>query len=249
LKKSLLASASLGAIALATGAHAADMGRPVYEAPAPAPIPFTWSGFYIGANVGAVWGRSSATDDPTKSSELWIGSGTVGSVDANSTGIIGGLQLGYNWQFASLVVGLEGDISFSSLDHTSPVTTSPGGGVDSYRSRLSALGTIRGRVGWAFDRLLVYGTGGVAFASLKDEYFDPPSVIGFTTSPSSGVTGWTAGGGIEYAFTDHWTVRGEYLHVEFPDRSAGVLPFIRTAYTFTFKDSLDIARVGINYKF
>jgi len=247
LKKSLLASASFGAIALATGAQAADMApRPVYKAPAPAAIPFTWSGFYIGANIGAAWGRSSATDDPAASSELWIGSGTVGSVDANNTGIIGGLQLGYNWQFASLVVGLEGDISFSSLDHTVPVTTAPAVG-DTYRSRLSTLGTIRGRVGWAFDRLLVYGTGGVAFASLKDEYFDP--AIPFTVSPSSGITGWTAGGGIEYALADHWTVRGEYLHVGFPDRSAGVLPFVSTAYIFTFKDSLDIVRVGINYKF
>jgi outer membrane immunogenic protein len=248
LKKSLLASASLGAIAIATGAHAADMAsRPVYKAPAPVAIPFTWSGFYIGANIGAVWGRSSATDDPTKSTDLWIGGTAVGSVDANSTGIIGGLQLGYNWQFASLVVGLEGDISVSSLDHTSRVTTSPGG-IDTYQSQLSTLGTVRGRVGWAFDRLLVYGTGGVAFASLKDKYFDPPSVIGFTNSPSSGVTGWTAGGGIEYAFADHWTVRGEYLHVGFSDRSAGVVAIL-SAYTFTFKDSVDIARVGINYKF
>jgi outer membrane immunogenic protein len=97
--------------------------------------------------------------------------------------------------------------------------------------------------------VLVYGTGGAAFASFKNELTDPPSVIGFTVSPSSGATGWTAGGGIEYAFADHWTARAEYLHVGFPDRTAAVSPIPLNNYGFIFKDSLDIGRVGINYKF
>jgi outer membrane immunogenic protein len=113
------------------------------------------------------------------------------------------------------------------------------------------LGTVRGRIGWAFDRLLVYGTGGAAFASLKDQFTDPPGVgpIGFTSAPSSSVSGWTAGGGIEYAFADHWTAKAEYLHVGFPDRSVTTTVFPGSAYSFVFKDSLNIARVGINYKF
>jgi outer membrane immunogenic protein len=197
-----------------------------------------------------VWGRSSASDDPSEpSGSFWIGDGnSPGSISANGTGVIGGLQAGYNWQFSNLVLGVEGDISFSSLDRTVLVPTSPGGN-DTYRSRLSTLGTVRGRIGWAFDRVLLYGTGGAAFASLKDEYTDPPIPLGFTVSPNSGRTGWTAGGGLEYAFADHWTVRAEYLHVGFGDKNATVAPCCSTAYTFVFKDSLDIGRVGINYKF
>lgn len=251
MKKSLLAGASLGVIALATGSHAADIGaRPFHKAPPITPAPWSWTGFYVGANVGAVWGRNSVSDDPS-STDFWIAGGgsDPGTVDANSTGVIGGLQAGYNWQYASVVFGIEGDISLSSLDHTVTITTSIGGGPDSYRSELSALGTIRGRIGWAFDRLLLYGTGGGAFARLKSEYVDPPSVTGFIVSPRSNVTGWTAGGGFEYAFTDHWTAKAEYLHVWFPDRSGTFIIGPGASYTFNFKDSLDIVRVGINYKF
>jgi outer membrane immunogenic protein len=250
VKKTLLAGVSLGAIALATGSQAADLPtRPAYKAPALAPAPWSWTGFYVGANIGAVRGQSSASDDPSQPSGIfWIGGASPGSVSADSTGVIGGLQAGYNWQFANLVLGVEGDISFSSLDRTVPVPTAPGGN-DSYNSRLSALGTVRGRIGWAFDRLLLYGTGGAAFASLKDEYTASPIPLGFTVSPSSGRTGWAAGGGLEYAFTDHWTVRAEYLHVGFGDRTVTVAPCCSTAYAFVFKDSLDIGRVGINYKF
>jgi outer membrane immunogenic protein len=250
VKKMLLAGVSLGAIALATGSQAADLpARPAYKAPALAPAPWSWTGFYVGANVGAVWGRSSVSDDPNSPSGPWIGNTAPGTADANHTGVIGGLQAGYNWQFASLVLGLEGDISFSSLDRTvcvSPIKIAPD--CDNYKSQLSALGTARGRIGWAFDRLLVYGTGGAAFASLKDEYNSPDAP--FTASSRTDVAGWTAGGGLEYAFADHWTARAEYLHVGFPDRSSIVgIPSTTFAYGFIFKDSLDIARVGINYKF
>jgi len=249
VKNSLLAGASLGVIAMATASHAADMGaQPVHRA---SPItPWSWTGFYVGANVGAVWGRNSVSDD-LSSTAFWIagGSSVPGTLDADSTGVIGGLQAGYNWQYASVVFGIEGDISLSSLDHTVTTTTSIGGGPDSYRSELSTLGTIRGRVGWAFDRLLLYGTGGGAFARLKTEYVDPPSVTGFTISPRSNVTGWTAGGGFEYAFTDHWIAKAEYLHVWFPDRSETLILGPGASYTFNFRDSFDIVRVGVNYKF
>jgi outer membrane immunogenic protein len=248
MKWSLLAGASLGAISLATGAQAADLPRkaPAY---APAPAPWSWTGFYVGANIGAVRGRDSVTDDPVTSPPVnWIGLFSIGSANANSTGVIGGLQAGYNWQFSSLVLGIEGDISFSSLDRTNSVFARLPSNFDTYQSRLSTLGTVRGRIGWAFDRLLVYGTGGAAFASLKDTYVDPPTIANFTVSPSSGVTGWTAGGGIEYAFAEHWTARAEYLHVGFPDRTVNFIGFV-SPYAFTFKDSLDIGRVGINYKF
>jgi opacity protein-like surface antigen len=93
---------------------------------------------------------------------------------------------------------------------------------------------------------LVYGTGGVAFANLKDQYFSP--LFPFTASTNSFDTGWTAGAGVEFALFGNWTAKAEYLHVGFPNRSSAVT-VIGNTYTFNFKDSADIGRVGINYKF
>jgi outer membrane immunogenic protein len=240
MKRSLLGSASVGALILATSAQAADLGRPVYKAPAVAPAPWSWTGFYVGGNVGAVSDHSSISNDPA-SSNPWL----TAPPTANATGVIGGLEAGYNWQMSQLVLGLEGDVSWSSANQSVVTPTPATGKTDTYTSRLNALATIRGRVGWAFDRALLYGTGGVAFANFKDQLVD--SVFPFTAAPSSSTTGWTAGGGIEYALTDHWTAKAEYLHVGFSSRTA--TDNFGLGYVFDFKDRLDIGRVGINYKF
>ena len=234
-KTTLFVGVALGAIALAPGAQAADLGaRPIYKAPVMVPPAWSWSGFYVGANVGAAYARSSIGDDPSSLIAL-LGGNTIA---ANTTGVIGGLQAGYNWQFNSFVFGLEGDISVASLNGSQTL------GPFVFSSRLNDLGTIRGRLGWAFDRVLVYGTGGVAFANLNDQFGNiaGPATVG----PSSSVTGWTAGAGVEYAFADHWTARAEYLRVGFQNRTLTVVP---GPYVFDIKDSLDIGRVGINYKF
>jgi outer membrane immunogenic protein len=236
MKDSLLAGVSLGALALASGAQAADMAaRPVYKAPVAAPV-WSWTGFYVGANVGGASARTNIF-----STYLFPNT----SFNSSQSGVIGGLEAGYNWQFNSVVLGLEGDISAASLSRS----TSPGSSGftgDTFNGNMTALGTVRGRIGWAFDRLLVYGTGGVAFANLKDQYVSPQ--ILFTTTASSSVTGWTAGGGVEFALSGNWTAKAEYLHVGFPTRSVSVIGTGNT-YVFAFKDSVDIGRVGINYKF
>jgi outer membrane immunogenic protein len=237
LKKSLLASASVVAIVLASGAQAADLAaRLAYKAPVLVPAPWSWTGFYVGANIGAVRGHSDTNVD-----SLVFGSYPAASL--GGTSVIGGIQAGMNWQLNRFVFGIEGDLSGLSLNSsglvsafTVPVT---------YSSRVNWLATLRGRVGLAFDRALIYGTGGVAFADLKDNVNAP--VFPFTIDSSSHATGWTAGGGIEYAFAEHWTAKVEYLHVKFHDRSA--FPTILPQYVFQFKHSLDIGRVGINYKF
>jgi len=236
LKKSLLAGVSLGALALATGAQAADMApHPAYKTPAMAPAPWSWAGFYVGGNVGFARARTNV-DSPAYA--------TNNFPDNKRSGVIGGVQAGYNWQINNVVVGLEGDLSFGSLRRSTAVTTGATG--DTINTSMDALGTLRGRVGLAFDRILVYGTGGVAFASLKDEYAAP--AFPFTATAGSTATGWAYGGGVEYALMGHWTARAEYLHVGFPSRGATETTS-GFGYTFNFKDSLDIGRVGINYKF
>lgn len=241
MKKVLLAGVSLGALGLASGVQAADLAaRPVYsKAPVAAVPTWSWAGFYVGANVGGASARTNVSNPDNNYVFFPRGS----SFNSNQTGIIGGLEAGYNWQFNSLVVGVEGDISAASLGRRTLFgTANP---PDTFNASMTALGTVRGRIGWAFDRLLIYGTGGVAFANLKDQYV---SLFPFTAAAGSSATGWTAGGGIEYAFWGNWTAKAEYLHVGFPNRSALVAPF-NNPYLFVFKDSVDIGRVGINYKF
>ena len=240
MKKAFLAGASLGALALASGAQAADLAaRPVYKAPIAAPV-WSWAGFYVGVNVGVA---SARTNISAPSDNFFFPSSA--SFNSSQTGVIGGLQAGYNWQFNNLVLGIEGDVSAASLNRsTSPGTIGFTG--DSFNGAMSALATVRGRIGYAFDRTLIYGTGGAAFANLKDEYFSQP--FPFTASASSSATGWAAGVGAEFALSGNWTAKAEYLHVGFPSRSATTVQFGNT-YVFAFKDSADIGRVGINYKF
>ncbi len=239
MKKVLLAGVSLGALGLASGVQAADMAaRPVYKAPVPAPS-WTWTGFYVGANLGFA-------DAHTNISSPNHFSAIDASFGSRQGGVIGGVQAGYNWQFNSFVLGVEGDISAASLNRTTPAGTVSIFTGDTFNGNMSALGTVRGRIGWAFDRLLVYGTGGVAFANLTDQFFSP--VFPFTAGPGSSATGWTAGAGVEFGLSANWTVKAEYLRVEFPSRSSTVI-VIGSPYTFAFKDSIDIGRVGINYKF
>jgi outer membrane immunogenic protein len=235
LKKSLLASTSLGVLMLAAGAQAADLRAPIYKAPPQAPA-WSWTGFYLGGTVGAVFGHTSEANDPA-ASLLWLSA----PVAFDGTGVIGGLEAGYNWQISQLVLGLEADISWSSLNNSvMPLSAT---GTTTLSSRLNALGTVRGRLGWALDKALFYGTGGVAFADLKDQLTDPKNA-GVGVASGSSITGWTAGGGIEYAFSSHWTGKAEYLYVAFPTRT-----FAHGPYAFDFTDRFDIGRVGINYKF
>jgi outer membrane immunogenic protein len=244
VKKSLLATASIGALVVATGAHGADLSaRPVYKTPPlPPQQPWNWTGFYIGGNVGGAAAHGSVSNDPATLLN-WL----VGQTNANRAGVIGGFEAGYNYQIANVVLGVEGDISWATINTTVPAVSIAAPGTDIYAANLDWLSTVRGRLGWAFDRVLVYGTGGAAFAKLNDQFSD--SNIPFVAIPNSSVTGWTAGAGLEYAFADHWTAKAEYLHVGFPDRTGfGGVPGIQP-YAFSFRDNLNIGRVGINYKF
>jgi outer membrane immunogenic protein len=153
----------------------------------------------------------------------------------NTDGFAGGGQVGYNWQIDRFVVGGEADISWANLDGS---RTIPGGTVSVQSDWLS---TVRGRAGVTFDRVFIYGTGGIAFTSLET------SVTGAgvpAASDKNTLTGWTAGAGIEVALTENLSVKGEYLWVDFSDE-----PFALGGPRAVPGD-LDgsYARVGLNYK-
>jgi outer membrane immunogenic protein len=250
-----LAAAAFTATSLVT-AHAADLGPMVTKAPPPAPIYYNWTGFYLGANLGGSWGHQTAT--------LFEDGIPADSFTDHPDGVIGGGQIGYNWAFYNgmgwgnaWVLGIEADIQGSSqrasnnFDFLDTVTGLPGD-TASATDKLEWFGTVRGRIGIAFDRVLPYFTGGWAYGDRK---FDgtlttAAGTTSFSTSSNS-TDGWTVGGGIEWAFWDHWTAKFEYLYVEFGNRNNNntfdidATPFSVSSGHFTD----NIARAGVNYKF
>lgn len=211
--------ASVAALVLAGGAQAADLPRraappaPIYVAPI-----FTWTGFYVGAQIGGGWGRSE-----------------LGNISYNANGVVGGLHAGYNMQFGSIVAGLEGDFEATSLKGSAAV----GGAL--LKTRAPWQGSVRARVGVAFDRALIYATGGVAVAQLKNDIFVPPFAFGTTSTRA----GWTLGAGVEYAINNNWSVRAEYRYTDFGRYNTTFFP-LGTART-RFKENT--VRVGVSYRF
>lgn len=211
-----------GAFALvATGQTlAADLPQPAPPPPprapatyVPQPVPYyNWGGIYVGLNAGYGFGTVS----PSAATAL-----ATGLTSFNTSGFLGGGTLGANFQAGAFVFGVEGDFDYNSLK----ATTNLG---NSYSSNW--LATARGRVGYAFDRILVYATGGGAFA--------PASFSGGVGSTT--MMGWTAGLGVEAAFAQNWTAKIEYLYVDFMNPSIAGNSFSATE---------NVIRAGVNYKF
>jgi outer membrane immunogenic protein len=191
-----LRCALLGATALAVGssyAYAADLPvKAPVVAPDYAPPVATWTGFYLGANVG---GGFANVD--------------VGGVSSHLNGVIGGGQAGYNWQTGNFLIGIEGDFQGSSQ------AVSNTAGAITVDQRIPWFATLRGRVGYVAGPLLFYFTGGGAWANYKLEVTDGVT----TVSDNATKTAWTIGGGLEWMFAPKWSAKAEYLYLDTGDRS------------------------------
>lgn len=216
-----LRSALLGATALAVGsswAYAADL--PV-KAPAAAPIyappVATWTGFYLGPNVGWGWARVDAS-----------------GVANDLNGVIGGGQIGYNWQTGNFLIGIEGDFQGSAQSRSDTV------GAFTVDQRIPWFATLRGRIGYVAGPVLIYFTGGGAWANYKLEV----SSGGTTVSDDATKTAWTIGGGVEWMFIPKWSAKVEYLYMDTGERSVDLF-----GSTFTGRARDNIIRVGLNYHF
>lgn len=221
MKRLILSLAAGTAVAaLSTAAMAADL--PVYQAePAyVAPVAYDWTGLYVGVNGGYAWGEADAGIDP----EGWMIGGTVG----------------YNQQFGQFVAGIEADLAYTDIDDSVSFAGTTAGGAaftGDADFELNYLATVRGRLGYAWDRTLVYVTGGVAFG--ETEASASVTTGGVTTSASDDDTsvGYVLGAGVEYAFTDNWSAKAEYNYVDLGD-AAGDSDF-----------DAHLVKVGLNYKF
>jgi len=284
---------TLALAAMTLPAAAADLGaRPITKAPvAPPPAAFSWSGCYIGANAGWIHGRETFALTPSgnylnpagvAAPPNAVGTGLLAgdlaavqhNFKADDDGFTGGGQVGCNWQAGMLVLGAEADFNGTSLDSTftrifAPITSANpaftiGSETESVTKRLEWFSTVRGRVGFAVDRWLVYGTGGVVFADFKSATnvsFAPAGALPvFDTAVHAGAGSTTRaravyGGGVEYAFTNNWTAKVEYLHMDLGTLTyvsplvspAGVAPGY--SWTTRVSERNDVVRVGVNYKF
>ncbi len=239
IKKILTGGAILSAL-ITGSALAADMAvkAPMY-APAPA---YSWTGFYVGAHVGGSWGTTDAALDPGLFGPFSIplGSGTT-------NGLLGGGQIGYNYQVGGFVLGVQGDIA--AIDNKGSVHPIFFFGPASLASAKSNwLATVTGRVGGVvLDKILVYVKGGGAWLNRDYSLTDP----GFPISVSQNNTrfGWTLGLGTEYAFNRNWTGFVEYDYLDFGNKSiAFTNPFVAPV-PVTIGDRLHVVKAGVNYKF
>jgi outer membrane immunogenic protein len=203
----LLAGIAVWATIFAHHASAADM--PVKAPPAApiAPASYNWSGFYVGGQVGYLWGRTRVEED-----------GVVTEPHAKTNGVIGGVLGGYNWQTGPVVFGLEGDFSWTNAHGTGTVTPPPSPTVittqlpNTYDVNWTS--HVRGRLGYAADRWLFFVAGGLAIADFD---FQEGATITTVIPPSPGGTyiGWSIGGGVEYAITQNILGRVEFLYDDF----------------------------------
>lgn len=265
MNRSLLLGAAL--LASTAGAYAADLPYPT-KAPAAAIAvipPFSWTGFYIGGNAGYSWGESKATDVLFYDSTGGVYTPAPGFYSGNDVkfggmdGWIAGGQLGYNYQFENnWVVGVEADFQWTGAEDSVDFYATASGPYYQAKADLEWFGTVRARLGYAFDRLLVYGTGGFAYGKVKTNV----SVSGldggvpdpFTTTSGSDDTigtGWTVGGGLEYALTDNWILRAEYLYVDL-GKSSNTTYLAGTPGSYISSETdltSNIVRAAISYKF
>jgi outer membrane immunogenic protein len=199
----------------------ADLGARPLAVTAPAAL---WSGFYAGVNVGGAW-----TSGPSMS------------------GVIGGGQVGYNWQFGNWVFGPEADIQGTDLHSSRVLTNVFGQSVTSNRS-VDYLGTVRGRIGLVSGDWLPYLTGGLAYTTINSNGAGVVGIAGNYSASNTNV-GFTVGGGVEWAFRERWSAKAEYLYSEFSGNTntyATTTPVITIRYNTL---QVNMARVGVNYHF
>jgi outer membrane immunogenic protein len=231
--------ATVGGLTLAPGAQAADLQ---VKAPAMAPLPASWTGWYIGAHAGVNWQQSSSTNNYTTTS--------ANVAHTDGSGFIGGGQIGYNWQHGNSVFGVEGDFSWLGGGGSNSIPE-PGKQSAFVSNKVDWLSTVRGRMGLAVGDTMVYATGGVAIGHANNSQAPFETGVGavlHVKSESKTKVGWVVGGGIEHMWDQHWTVGLEGLFVDLGKSTASIAPAGFTKST-TFSNQIVIGRVKLNYKF
>jgi outer membrane immunogenic protein len=237
MNRLVLGAIGLAAIAVGGPASAADVAA---KAP-PVASPFSWAGLYIGASIGGVWARDQIADlDGLNAKQTY---------SLRDGGVIGSGVFGYNFQVEQFVYGIEADLGGIGLSKT---IGEPNGGrppITTNHLGSGFYGDVTARLGFAFDRVLIYAKGGWAF---YDGTADVDNTLGGLgggiVSTGNFTGGWTIGGGLEYAFSPAWSAKVEYLHFDFGTNTATLVTPDRN---FRFPNDLtaNAVTIGLNYHF
>jgi outer membrane immunogenic protein len=237
MKKFWAGISFLFAASLSGVAFAADL--PMKAVPSVAPL-WNWSGFYVGGHFGYGWAFPEITD------------GTSGARVGNPPrprGILGGAQLGYNWQAGPWVYGIEGDFTWSDVKGSANSVATAGimhaaGLPDDYS-------TITARIGYAAGRGLYYVKGGGAWMNERFRQISVtvPNCIGTACTGSNDTWGWTVSAGAEYAIDPHWSARLEYVYMDFPTNEHVVTSNGVSTNSFYLTRTFSLIKFGVNYRF
>ncbi len=215
--------------------------------------PANWSGFYFGGTIGGSLNNSNSFDED----EYF----QYGNVNNSGAGVVGGVTMGYNYQFGNGLIGIEADGNWSNFQKTTynkPFSTSFSN-LDAYfSSQWDWFTTVRGRAGLALGNALIYGTGGVALVGLNNKLVVGGSgncgTVIYTTEyvgaacANTSVTGFVAGVGAEFMITQNWSAKAEYLYISLPNVTANFYStYYEKTYSTAFKDDAQILRLGVNY--
>jgi outer membrane immunogenic protein len=246
MKKHSVATIAAVSLLLAGSASAADLGTgPTYKAPPPmvaaAPV-FAWTGCYLGANIGGAWAKKSFRNN---------GSTLPDDGSHTASGIVGGGQIGCDYQFASnWVIGIQGMFDGAHLTGSNISPDDPDG---TFSTRVQWFGTVTGRLGFLVTpSFLIYGKGGVAFVGENHsqdslEGFIPVAIHGSTGDFTR--TGWDAGAGLEWMFAPSWSVWLEYDHMGFGSRTETFVFPDGSSFQENVRQTVDKVLVGVNYRF
>jgi outer membrane immunogenic protein len=251
MRNFLAIGVALFALARIGTANAADLPptAQVYKAP-PAVAAYNWTGFYVGGNVGYGWGVSNNSLSASQGINFGAGyTDTLTATDSNKmSGVIGGVQAGWNWQVQNFLIGIETDIQASGqkrtnsygatiIDPTSPKFNNAVAVTDS--AKLDWFGTARGRFGVTSDRWLVYATGGLAFGEVKESgNAQPTNAFGaiinapLVWNQSTTKVGWTIGAGVENAISANWSWKIEYLYMDLGNITSNVSGGVGSVFGF-----------------
>lgn len=233
--------ATIAAAAITTPAFAADM--PSYEAETISTPMYDWSGFYVGVHGG--YGRGSL--------DMELPPGALVPLDLDPEGVFGGLQAGYTYVFANnIVAGLEADLSFGDIGDDRLQTTTILGFTEtvSAASDIEAMGSVRGRLGYAAGKFLPYITGGLAWARHSFEYNYSFLVVGADVDDTQTHFGWTLGAGLEAAVSERLRLKVEYAYSDFDEETyQGALTGGATPIFVDAEFDLHTVKAGLNYRF
>jgi outer membrane immunogenic protein len=257
IRKFSMATAVL--MAASASALAADLPR---RTPPPVFVPpplFTWTGLYVGGQVGYAWGQDNSNGTLSA-----VGVGPFAGYNGYNSpnGEVGGAHIGYNYQISQFVIGVEGDVNGSNFNNAGTGLAFAAGGIPfgafsvNTATRIPIEGSARARIGFAWDHWLFFATGGAAFADIEHSYALGVAGLGFFNDPGNPYSktrvGWTVGGGVEYALNNNWSVRAEYRYSDYGRTSD-------LAFTSPFFGGLSGAssnhltenkvQVGFSYKF